>query len=115
MRRSIFVLPPLQELEELLRASLLEQAHEWTLDSLHLCARNFGDLAVAVYKTTSDLLELEVPRHIGVNENLGELARCDDEFGDEINGVITIAPKLGWCCLVCLELAVQLATSEEDQ
>ena len=104
----VLILPVLQELEELLRPPLLKKTHEGTLDSLHLRAGHLGDLAIAVYETACDLLELEVTGHIGVNENARELSGCDDELGDEINSIIAISAKILRCGLVGSELAVEL-------
>ena len=67
----IFVPPALQELEEFLRPSLFKQTHERTLHSFHLCTRYFRDLAITINKAASDLLELQVTCHVGVNEDLG--------------------------------------------
>ena len=74
MGGSIFIFPSLQELEELLRPPLLEETHERALDSLHLRARHFGDLAIAVHETTGDLLELQVASDVGVDENTGQFS-----------------------------------------
>ena len=107
----VLILPVLQELEELLRSPLLEETHEWATDGLHFGTGNLGDLAVAEDEGASDLLELEVARDIGVDEDLGELARCNDELGNEINCIVSVAAKLRWRRLIRSEFAVELYTS----
>jgi hypothetical protein len=104
----IFVLPALQELEELFGSTLLKKSHERTLDSLHLRTRNFRDLAVAVNKTTSDLLEFEIPSNIRMDENLSKLPRSDNELGNEVHGVVTVATKVGRGSLITPELPIKL-------
>lgn len=69
--RGIIILPALKELEELLGATFLKQAHERTCHGLHLCAGNLRDLAITVHVGTRDLLELEVTSDIGVDQNVG--------------------------------------------
>lgn len=106
MSGRIIIAPVLEELEEFLRATFLEQAHEWALQGLHLSAWHFGDLAVAVNETTSDLLELEVTCHVGMHKNLGQLAGRDDELWDQVNRVVTVASKLGGRLLAVAKLAI---------
>lgn len=115
MSGRILVLPALQELEKLLRPSFLEQTHERALHSFHLRARYFRDLAITINKAASNLLELEVTCHIGVNEDLGQFTRGNDEFGDQINGVVAITSKLSRRGLISPELAVELAPSLSDR
>ena len=109
MSSGVFVPPPLKELEELLRPPLLKETHERTLHSLHLVTWDLGDLAIAVHEGAGNLLELQVASDISVNEDLGELARRDDELGDQVDSVVTVASQLGRGSLVWSELAVQLS------
>ena len=104
----VLVLPVLEELEELLGSPLLEEAHTWTLDRLDLIAGNLRDLALTVDKAASDLLELEVTSDFSVDENSRELARSDDEFGDEIDSVVAVATKVLRRRGAIPELAVEL-------
>ena len=67
-----------------------------------------GDLAITVDEAASDLLELEIPSDFGVYKDLGELARRDDELGDEIYGVVAVAAELGRWGLLIPELAIEL-------
>ena len=106
--RWVAVLPVLEELEEFLCPPLLKETHEGALDGLHLRAGDLGDLAITVDVTAGDLLELEVARHIGVDKDAGELARRDDELGNEIDSVVTVAAEVLGHSLVGSELAVQL-------
>ena len=108
MRSGILVFPALQELEEFLRPALFEQAHQRALDGFHLRTRDLGDLALAVHVAARDLLELEVAGDIGVDEDLGELARGDDELGNEINGIISVASEVGGRGLIFTEFKVEL-------
>ena len=110
MSSRVLVLPALQELEELLCSPLLEETHERTLDRLHLRGRHLGDLAITIDEAACDLLELEVAGDVGVDENLGQLSRRDDELGDEVDGVVTVAAQVFWGRLVWPELAIQLRT-----
>ena len=100
--------PVLKELEELLRSPLLKEAHKRALDSLHLSRRDLGDLAITVYEATRDLLELKVPRHIGVDEDTCQLSGSDDELGDEVDSVVAVATKVSGNRLIGAELAVEL-------
>ena len=108
MSRRIVVLPALQELKELLCATLLEETHQRALDCLHLRARHLRDLALAVDEAARDLLELEVAGDIGVDEDASELSGSDDELGNEIDGVVAVAPKVLGDGLIGAELAVEL-------
>lgn len=45
-----------------------------------------------------------------MDKDLGELSRGDDELGNEVHGVITVATKLGRGFLIRSELAVELRT-----
>ena len=110
MGSRVIVLPVLEELKELLRAAFLKETHERATNGLHLCAGNLRDLAVTEDEGASDLLELEVARDIGVDEDLRELARCDDELGHQVHGVVTVTAELGRGRLVGAELAVELDT-----
>jgi hypothetical protein len=104
----ILILPALEELEELLSSSFLEKTHERALHSLHLSARHLGDPAVTINEATSDLLELEVSGDLSVNENLRQFTRSNDEFGNEVDGVVPVAPKLRWRGFIRAEFAVEL-------
>ena len=104
----ILIFPALQELEELLSAALFEKTHQRASNRLHLCARNLGDLAIAIDKATGDLLELEVTSDISVNEDLGQFTRCDDELGDKVNSVVAVPSEFSGRCSVRPELAIQL-------
>jgi len=59
------------------------------------------------------LLELHVSSDIGVNKNLREFSRSDDELRDQINSIITVATKLRRRWLVRSKFAVQLARCEK--
>ena len=108
MSSRVLILPVLQELEELLSSSFLKETHEGALHSLHLGARHLGDLAVTINEATSDLLELEVSGDLSVNEDLRQFTRRDDEFGNEVDGIVSVAPKLRWRGLIRAEFAIQL-------
>lgn len=89
----VVLLPVLNVEEEVAGAALLKETHKRRADSLRLVGRHLGDLAVAVNKRAGNLLELEVASDIGVDENLGELARRQDELGDEVDGVVAVTAK----------------------
>ena len=108
MSRRVVILPGLEELEELLCHPLLKETHEWTLHGLHLRTGDLADLAIAVDEATCNLLELEVTRHVGMDEDASELARSDDEFGGEIDSVVTVATKVLRRRGAIPELAVEL-------
>jgi hypothetical protein len=93
MGSRIIIFPPLQELKELFGPPLFKQTHQRALDCLYLCTRNLRDLAIAIDKAAGDLLELEITSDISVDKDLSELARRNDELGDKIYGIITIAPQ----------------------
>jgi hypothetical protein len=110
----IFILPALEKLEELLRSPLLKDTHERAPDSLHLCAWHFRDLAVAVHEAARNLLELKVTSDIRVNEDLGELARRDNELGHEINRIVAVPAEVRWRLLGGTELTVQLRVMDRQ-
>ena len=109
MGRRVLVLPVLQELKELLCAALFKDPHKRTPDGLHLSAGNLRDPAVAVDEAAGDLLELEITSDIGVDEDLGQFSRGDDELGHEVDGVVTVASKVCWGFDTGPEFAVELA------
>ena len=91
MSSRILVLPSLQELKEFLRTSLLKKSHERALDCLHFCTGYFRDLAIAIDEATSDLLEFEVSSNVGMNKNSGEFTRSNNEFGNKIDCIVSVA------------------------
>jgi hypothetical protein len=116
VRGDVLVLPALEELEELLRAALLEQTHERALDRLHLRAGNLRDLPIAVHERACDLLELEVARDVGVYEDLRELAGRNDELGYEVDRIVAVAAqargRLGARAEVAVELFAMIARQD---
>jgi hypothetical protein len=114
VRGWVIIFPALEKLKELLRASLLEHAHERTLDGFYFRAWYFGNLAVAVHVATSDLLELEVLGDIGVYEDLGQFTRSNDKFGYKIDGIVAIPTQLSRWLLVGTEVAVELSARARD-
>lgn len=99
-------------LDEGLHAALLEDAHQWRLESL---ASIRGDLSDGGSRTgtllnvaASDLLELEVAGNIGRDENVGELARGHEELGDQVNVPVIHASVLLPGLLAGVKVAVLL-------
>ena len=90
VRCRVFVLPSLQELEELLRASLLKETHQGAPHSLHFCAGDFGNPAISINETPSDLLEFKITGDVGVHKDFSEFPGRNDKLGNKIDGVITI-------------------------
>jgi hypothetical protein len=93
MSGGIVVLPSLKEFEELLRPPLLKKTHKWTFDGFHFSTGHFRYPPVTINKATSDLLEFHVSGNIGMDKNLCKFPRSNDEFRDQINGIITISTK----------------------
>ena len=91
MGRRIRLLPILQVLKEVLRPPLLEEPHQRTPHRLHLRARDLGDPPIPIDIRPRDDLELEVTHHVGMHEHTRELAGGEDEFMDEVDGVVAIA------------------------
>jgi hypothetical protein len=104
----VIILPGLQEFKELLGPSFFKESHKRGADGFHLGARHLGDLSITVDKRTGYLLELEITCHIGVNEDLGELAGSDNELGNEIYGVVSVSSQFFWNLLIRPELAIEL-------
>lgn len=115
MSSRILILPALQKLKELLCPPLLKETHQRALNSFHFSTRDLGDPAISVHVATSDLLELEVTSNISVNEDLGKLSRCDDELGDKINSIVTVATEFSRGRVVRSELAIQLDRTEHEK
>jgi hypothetical protein len=112
--RRIIILPALNELEKPLRPPFLEQTHQRARDRLHLCAGNFRDPTVAIDEAACNLLEFKIPRDIRVHEDLGEFARSDDKFGNEIDGIVAVATEFFRCSVSGPELAPELRGGRED-
>ena len=110
----IIIPPILQELEELLRATLFKETHQWAFDCLHFSAGNLGDLAVAIDEAACDLFEFEVASDISVHEDFGEFSGCDDELWDEIDSVISITTEPRGGSLISAELSVELSRETES-
>lgn len=110
MRSRIILFPRLQKHEEVPRAPFLKQAHERTHDRLHLGTGHLGDPAVPVHVGTRDDFELEVPDDVGVHEHTRELARGEDEFGDEVDGIVAVSAEVevGWRGGALAEFGVEL-------
>lgn len=102
----IIILPILEELKEFLGPSFLEQTHQRTLDRFHFGTGDLGDSPIAVDKASGDLLELKITSNIGVNKDLRKLSRCDDEFRDKVNSIVTVTTELRRSLLSRTEMAV---------
>jgi hypothetical protein len=107
----ILVLPILQEFEEFLGSPLLKETHQWTPHRFHLSAWDLRDGSISKHVATGDLFELEIASHVGVYENLSEFTGGDDELGNKIDGIVTIASKVRWGSPVGAELAIELLCS----
>jgi hypothetical protein len=89
------------ELQEVLCASLLEEAHERALQGLgcirgHLRDGSLGPVAL-LHIAACNLLELEVSCDVGGDEDVGELAVAHQELGDEVDvPVVDAAVLLPW-------------------
>jgi hypothetical protein len=99
-------------LQEVLRTSLLKEAHERALQGLgcirgHLCDRGFRSVALLDI-AACDLLELEVSCDVGGDEDIGELAVAHQELGDEVDVPVVDAavllPGLGALLVVSVPL-----------
>lgn len=104
----VILLVVLDELEELLGATLLKETHEGRADSLHLAGRDLGDLSIAVDEGAGDLLELQVAGDVGVDQDLDELTVGHHELGDQVDVVVTVAAQLSWGSLATAELSEEL-------
>ena len=89
----ILVLPTLQKHEKVPRSTLFEQAHQAAPQRLALVGRDLVDLAITVDVGPGDLLEFEVSNDVGVDEHSGKVAACQDELGDEVDGVVSITSE----------------------
>jgi hypothetical protein len=113
MSGGIIILPSLKEFKELLCPPLLKETHERTFDSFHFSTWYFGYPPITIDKAARDLLEFHISSDIGVDKNLCEFSRRNDEFRDQIDSIITVSTKLRGRCLVGSEFAVQLARDEK--
>jgi len=66
------------------------------------------DLSIPINEASSNLFEFKISGNIGVDEDLGEFSRCNDEFRDKINGIVTVTAKVSRWGLVWSELAIKL-------
>jgi hypothetical protein len=99
-------------LQEVLRASLLEEAHERALQGLscvrgHLRDRSLLSVAL-LHIAARNLLELEVSCDVGGDEDVGELAVAHQELRDEVDVPVVDAavllPRLGALLVVAVPL-----------
>lgn len=89
MGRRVVLLELSNPFKELLGTALLEEAHERRAQSLasirgHLGDGRLGTLAL-LDVATGDLLELEVSRHVGGNQDVCQLAVGHQQLGDQVN------------------------------
>lgn len=94
MSGRVVVLPVLQEHEERPRPSLLEQPHQAAPQRLALVRGDLVDPSVSVDVGPGDLLEFEVADDVGVNEHAGEGTAGQDEFGDQVDGIVTVTTEV---------------------
>ena len=97
----------LHRLVEVGKSLLLEEAHEWGLESLHLIGWHLVDDVLGRAEQTTLLclhhvggintLPLEVAGDLGVEEHLDELTVGHNELGDQVHiPVSVVAVLLGW-------------------
>lgn len=55
------------------------------------------------------MLELKVTGDVGVDEDLGEFTRGDDELGDQVDCVVAVATELCWGLIRSLEVTIKLS------
>ena len=92
--RRIIVPPVLQELEEASSPSLLEQTHQATRQRFPLVRRDLGDPAISQDIRSSNLLELQIPGDIGLDQHLSELTGCQNKFRNEIDSIVSIPAEI---------------------
>ena len=80
----------LNELEEEPGPVLLKESHQRGGNGLRFGGGELGNLLVTVHVAASDLLELEVAGHIGVDENVDQILAGHHELGNHIHIVITV-------------------------
>jgi hypothetical protein len=78
----VLILPTLQKFKEFLRPPLLKDTHQRAPHSLHLRARNLGDLAITIDKAPGNLFELEVPYNISMDQDFRQFSIRDDKLRD---------------------------------
>lgn len=100
-------------LQEVLRASLLKEAHERALQGLgcirgHLCDRSLC-CAALLDIAACDLLELEVSCDVGGDEDVCELAVAHQELRDEVDVPVVDAAVLlpGLCALLIVSVPLE--------
>ena len=113
MSGGIIILPSLKEFKEFLCPSFLKKTHERTFDSFHFSTGNFGYSPVTVNKAAGDLLEFHISSNIGMDKDLREFSRRNDELRDQIDGIITVSTKFRGRWLVGSEFAIQLDGDEK--
>lgn len=101
MCRWVILLVCAHPLEEVSRPSLLEQTHQGRSQRLagirrNLCDGRLGAVAL-LYVAASNLLELEVFRDVGRDEDVGEFAVGHEKLGNKVNvPVVHAAVLLPW-------------------
>jgi hypothetical protein len=108
MRGRILVLPVLEKFKELLGSPFLEQAHKRALNSLHFRAGYFGNPPITVDETTGNLFEFKITGDVRMDEDPGQFAGRDNEFGYKVDGIVSVAAKFRGGFLIRTEFAVQL-------
>lgn len=112
MRGGILDVKGADPLDEGLHPPLLKNAHQGRLEGLGGIGGDLGHSGLGpsalLHEAPRNLLELEIPSHVGRNEDVGELARRHEELGDEVDvPVVGAAVFLPWL-LSLLEVAVLL-------
>ena len=101
----------IDEEEELAEAALLEEPHKGGAEGLVGGGRHLKDFPSLVDIGSVDGLELQVARHLGVEEHLGQVATGHDELGDEVDVVVAVGAEEGRG-LPGLELFVEVGKIE---
>jgi hypothetical protein len=84
----------LQERQEVAEALLLKHAEQARRQRLRLGAGHFVDRALLVHVRAFDRLELEIARHIGVQQQLDQHARRHDQLRHKVDTVVARAAEL---------------------
>jgi len=105
----VIIFPILEEGKEVSCPPLFKEAHQGRFQCLRFCRGYLGNFAIPIDERASDLLELKVTGHVGMDEDLGKFTRGDDELGDQVDCVVAVATELCWRLSRSLEVTVKLS------
>mmetsp|Transcript_8589 Transcript_8589/g.17287 ORF Transcript_8589/g.17287 Transcript_8589/m.17287 type:complete len:251 (+) Transcript_8589:653-1405(+) len=81
--------------KEIAETTLFKETHQRRINRFVGCGRNLDNLSCLVHVRSSNRLEFEIARHLGMKQHFGQVSSRHDELGDKIDIVVTVGSKVG--------------------